>query len=505
MRWWSTTAARHHPRTTTMVRSTSSFHPSQRFQSTATTNDSSHTTATSSTTTTTTHHPHTFVPYPIVRKDDFGPNQEYSVIHTDRSLNLMSIPFQTVMKDLYHCFNHTYRAAHTIIIPGSGTFGMESVARQFAHNQHTMVLRNGWFSYRWTEILDMMTGPCTGCTQNTTTHTVLSAQPVVPPTKEDTDINTLQPQYQPMPIEQVVEHIHQERPAVFFCPHVETSTGIILPDSYIQQIATAMRAVNGLLVLDCIASGCIWIDMEALGVDILITAPQKGWSGPPCAAFVCMSSRAMERLQEQVPNQETSFSLSLKRWSAVMDAYVKKGSFAYHTTMPTDALRDFHQVTVELLSIGTDRLKEHQYLLGQKVRDLFRTKYELRSVAAPGYDAPGVLVFYSPGINVIENPKMMQLFQTTTTTPPPTAATMDHSTRPLQIAMGVPWKLLSYEPNGLKTFRMGLFGLDKLMHLDPTIQTIDTKLGQVYQQIHDEYQIPLPSSLSPGQSLETNK
>ena len=373
---------------------------------------------------------------------------------------------------------------------------MESVARQFAYNQHSMVLRNGWFSYRWTEILDMMTGPCTGCTKNTTTHTVLSAQPITSSSSKDhvDDIDTLQPQYEPMPIKQVVEYIHKERPAVFFCPHVETSTGIILPDSYIQQIATAMQSIQGLLVLDCIASGCVWIDMDALGVDVLITAPQKGWSGPPCAAFVCMSTRAMERLQEQAPNQETSFSLSLKRWSAVMDAYVKKGSFAYHTTMPTDALRDFHQVTVEVLSVGIDRLKEYQLLLGQKVRHLLRTKYELRSVASPGYDAPGVLVFYSPGFNVIENPKMMQLFQATST-PTTTASTLDHHaapTRPLQIAMGVPWKLLSYEPNGLKTFRMGLFGLDKLMHMDSTIQTIDTKVGQVYEQIHDEYQIPLP-------------
>ena len=364
---------------------------------------------------------------------------------------------------------------------------MESVARQFAYNQHSMVLRNGWFSYRWTEIFDMMTGPCSDCTKNTTTHTVLAAQPIDDP-KNDIH-NAVQPQYQPMPIEQVIEYIHQERPAVFFCPHVETSTGIILPDSYIQQIADAMHSINGLLVLDCIASGCIWIDMEALGVDVLITAPQKGWSGPPCAAFVCMSPRAMEKLQDQAPNHETSFSLSLKRWSTVMDAYVKKGSFAYHTTMPTDALRDFHQVTVELLSIGTDTLKERQALLGQNVRHLFSDKYELRSVAAPGFDAPGVLVYYSPGINIIENPKMMQLFQTTKSLAHPSPLT---PTRPLQIAMGVPWKLS--EPNGLKTFRIGLFGLDKLMHMDDTVQTIDAKMGQVYQQIQDEYQIPVPAS-----------
>lgn len=338
----------------------------------------------------------------------------------------------------------------------------------------------------------MMTGPCMDCTKNTTTHTVLAAQPITTMdhnTKDD--IQTLQPQYQPMPIEQVIEHIHKERPAVFFCPHVETSTGIILPDSYIEQIADAMHSINGLLVLDCIASGCIWIDMKALGVDVLITAPQKGWSGPPCAAFVCMSTRAMEKLQDQPPNQETSFSLSLKRWSTVMDAYVKKGSFAYHTTMPTDALRDFHEVMGELLSIGTDKLKERQALLGQNVRHLFSHKYALRSVAAPGYDAPGVLVYYSPGINIIENPKMMQLFQTTNAT----ATSLDHpqmSTRPLQIAMGVPWKLS--EPNGLKTFRIGLFGIDKLMHIDDTIQTIDTKMGQVYQQVEDEYQIPVPTS-----------
>ena len=363
---------------------------------------------------------------------------------------------------------------------------MESVARQFAMHQHSMVLRNGWFSYRWTEILDMMTSGSSDTT--TTTHTVLSAQPVVPPNHTTTttssassdhdndDIDSVQqPQYQPMPMDQVVAAIHRERPAVFFCPHVETSTGIILPDHDISQIADAMHAHDGLLVLDGIASGCIWIDMEQTGVDVFITAPQKGWSGPPGCALVCLSPRALERLYAPSTTTETSFALSLKRWSTVMDAYVKQGSFAYHTTMPTDALRDFHQVTVEVLSIGIDTLKERQWRLGQQVRDLFRNKYALRSVAATGYEAPGVLVFYSPGRNVIDNPKMMQMFQTTST---------NTTARPLQIAMGVPWKL--NEPVGLKTFRIGLFGLDKLMHLESTIATLDAKLQHVHEQIQQE-------------------
>jgi alanine-glyoxylate transaminase / serine-glyoxylate transaminase / serine-pyruvate transaminase len=361
---------------------------------------------------------------------------------------------------------------------------MESVARQFAFNQHSMVLRNGWFSYRWTEIFDMisnsqgnMTCTCPNCpnpnTQtSTTTHTVLSAEPI--------DTNDIQPQYQPMPIDKVLEYIEQERPKVFFCPHVETSTGIILPDEYIQQIATKMHSINGLFVLDCIASGCIWVDMEQLGIDVVISAPQKGWSGPPCVALVMLSQRAMDVMNDSTNQHhiETSFSLSLKRWSAIMDAY-NKGGFAYHTTMPTDALRDFHQVTVELLQIGLPKLKQQQLLLGQEIRSLFNTKYELKSVAYQEYGAPGVLVYYSPGSNSIDNPVMMSSFR---------------DIEKVQIAMGVPWKL-QYEPIGLKTFRIGLFGIDKLMNINRVKATLDTSLYNVIQHLHTTYNIPLPSSM----------
>jgi alanine-glyoxylate transaminase / serine-glyoxylate transaminase / serine-pyruvate transaminase len=390
---------------------------------------------------------------------------------------------------------------------------MESVARQFAFQQHSMVLRNGWFSYRWTEILDMMAGtdthtmlypyPETSTSTNNetiatnsnnnnnnntkTTHTVLSAQPIVE--------NDEQPQYQPMPIEIVLEAIYKERPKIFFCPHVETSTGIILPDTYIQQIANAMHQINGLFVLDCIASGCIWIDMEHTGVDILITAPQKGWSGPPCAAFVCLSQNAYDTMMDQPMNSETSFSLSLKRWSTVMDTYVKKKSFAYHTTMPTDALRDFHQVTVETLNIGTSTLKDNQYQLGKEMRHLLTNKYELRSVAASGYDSPGVLVYYSPGMNCIDNPIMMSSFQQATVPP-------------IQIAMGVPWKL-QYEPKNCKTFRIGLFGIDKLMNIEHTIRTIDQGLYNVIQHFHTTNDskniIPLPRSMLSSSSSSNDE
>lgn len=325
---------------------------------------------------------------------------------------------------------------------------MEAVARQFAANQHVMVLRNGWFSYRWTEILEMGGGLGQG-----STHTVCKAVPVTSPDSAHTH-------YRPMPVEQVCELIAQEKPSVFFCPHVETSTGMMLPDTYIRQIAQAVHDVNGLFVLDCIASGTVWVDMQQTGVDVLISAPQKGWTGSPCAALVMMSERAVDRMASQAPNSESSFSLSLKRWSAIMDAY-EKGGFAYHTTMPTDALRDFHEVTVETVNIGLWALKEKQLKMGWKARAILDSK-GLTSVAAPGFQAPGVLVYYSPAST--DNPGMMKAFHQ----------------QGLQIAMGVPWKI--DEPAGLKTFRIGLFGLDKLCNIDETLSAMESALDAVLEQ-----------------------
>lgn len=328
---------------------------------------------------------------------------------------------------------------------------MEAVARQFATDQHVMVIRNGWFSFRWTEIFDMG-GPTKSIPKS---HTVLKAQPQA---AKDGSSHT---QYAPYPIDKVVSQIYDERPAALFAPHVETSTGMLLPDDYIRAAAKAMHDVGGIMVLDCIASGTVWADMKDLGVDVVVSAPQKGWTGPACAALVCMSSRAAQKLTE---TQETSFSVSLKRWSAIMDTY-EKGGFGYHTTMPTDALRDFHEISVETLKFGLPELKQAQLELGRQSRAAYEAR-GLTSVAAPGFQAPGVMVYYSPAGT--DNPVMMNRFK-------------DHG---LQIAMGVPWRI--DEPDGLKTFRMGLFGLDKLGNIPETVRVMEHALDAVLSECGHE-------------------
>lgn len=383
--------------------------------------------------------------FDVVPKEDFGQYKEYSVIFTNRSLNLMSDPFQKVMRDLNTLLKETYNARKVAIIPGSGTFGMEAVARQFATDEHVMVVRNGWFSYRWTEIFEMG-----GAGKSIPSScTVLKAQPQ---SSDGNDHDHVQ--FAPYPIEEVEKKIMEERPKAFFAPHVETSTGMILPDEYIERVASAMHKVGGVMVLDCIASGTVWVDMKELGVDVVISAPQKGWTGPACAALVMMSERAVERMRE---TEETSFSVSLKRWSAIMDTY-EKGGFGYHTTMPTDALRDFHEISVETMKFGIPELKTAQLELGDSAHSLLKSK-GLTPVAADGFQSPGVLVYYSP--TGVENPSMMMKFK-------------GHG---LQIAMGVPWRI--DEPEGLKTFRLGLFGLDKMGNIKDTVDTLEEALDQV--------------------------
>lgn len=286
----------------------------------------------------------------------------------------------------------------------SGTYGMEAVARQFATDEHVMVIRNGWFSYRWTEIFEM------GGEKHhiPASHTVLMAQPI--PSKDGSD----HVHFTPHPVDDVIAKIREERPKVLFAPHVETSTGMMLSDDYIRKVSAAMHDIGGLFILDCIASGTVWADMKDLGVDVLITAPQKGWTGPPCAALVMMSESAVAVMATK---HETSFSMSLKRWTAIMDTY-EKGGFGYHTTMPTDALRDFHEISVETLKFGLPELKEAQLKMGWKSRAILDSK-GLTSVAAPGFQAPGVLVYYSP--ENADNPVMMNRFKE----------------QGLQIAMGV--------------------------------------------------------------------
>jgi len=319
---------------------------------------------------------------------------------------------------------------------------MEAAARQFGTGKKCMVVRNGWFSFRWTEIFEFGDIPSEAIIHK-----------AKPPETEPENGNR---SYAPIPIEELVENIRSEKPDVLFAPHVETSTGIILPDDYIKKAADAMHEHGGLFVLDCVASGTVWADMEKLGHDVVITAPQKGWTGPACAALVMLSKRAAKVMEEG--DFGTSFSMSLKKWSAIMDAY-EGGGFGYHTTMPTDALRDYHEISVESMKFGMDKLNDAQIELGKRARALFESR-GLKSVAAPGYDAPGVLVFYSP--EGISNLKMLNRFKE----------------QGLQIAMGVPWRI--DEPEGLATFRIGLFGLDKMGDIDATLKTMETAIDNIF-------------------------
>lgn len=358
---------------------------------------------------------------------------EYSVVFTDRSLNHMSQSFQSVMRDISKTLAEVYNASSVAIVPGGGTYGMEAVARQLGTGNNCMVLRNGWFSYRWSQIFEMGNIPAK--------ETVLMARQVS---------GDNQAAYQPMPIGEVVAKIHEERPDVFFAPHVETSAGMILPDDYMKAIGEAMQEVGGLFVLDCIASGTIWVDMAACNVDVLISAPQKGWSASPCGAFVMMSERARARVAD---SKSTSFAADLKKWAEIMDAYTG-GGHAYHATMPTDALVSFHKTMKETEAYGLDKLKAQQADLGQKVRTLLASK-GFRSVAAEGYAAPGVVVCYTSDPDIQNGKKF--------------------AAQGLQTAAGVP--LMIGEPDDFATFRIGLFGLDKLQHVDRSVERLDAALA----------------------------
>lgn len=361
--------------------------------------------------------------------------EEFSVVFTDRSLNSMSGVFQKVMRDIHEMLCEVYGAASAVVVPGGGSYGMEAVARQFARDRDVLVVRNGWFSYRWSQIIE--TG---GLTANAT---VLKARP---------QGNAAPAPYAPAPIEDVVAAIKEQKPQVVFAPHVETSAGVILPDDYIAAMAAAAHEVGALMVLDCIASGCAWVDMAALGVDVLISAPQKGWSAQPCAGLVMLSERGVARLAE---TQSDSFSLDLGKWHAIMQAYLN-GGHAYHATMPTDALRVFRDTMLETKDYGFERLKEAQWKLGEGVRAMMAEK-GITSVAADGFGAPGVVVCYT------DNPDMKS-----------GKAFAEHG---MQIAAGVPLQV--GEPDGFSTFRLGLFGLDKLYDVDGTLGRLKAVVDKV--------------------------
>jgi len=360
---------------------------------------------------------------------------EYSVVYTDRALNHMSQAFQGVMRDISATLKQVYRAASAVVVPGSGTFGMEAVARQFATDRKVLVIRNGWFSYRWTQIFDAGRIP--------SASTVLKARRTGP---------GRQAPFAPAPIDEVVATIRAERPAAVFAPHVETAAGMILPDDYLRAVADATHAVGGLFVLDCIASGTLWVDMQATGVDVLVSAPQKGWSASPCCALVALSPLARERIET---TQSTSFACDLRKWLQIMEAY-EAGGHAYHATMPTDALAQLREVMRETAAHGFDRVRDEQVELGRQVRALLSRK-GLRSVAAEGFQAPCVVVSYTDDPEIQSGRKFLGMG--------------------LQVAAGVP--LQCDEGDDYSSFRIGLFGLDKLHHIERTVAHLDEALSRI--------------------------
>ncbi len=360
--------------------------------------------------------------------------EEFSVVFTDRSLNHMSGRFQQVMRDVSGMLKEVYKGSAVALVPGGGTYAMESVARQFGKGR-VLVVRNGWFSFRWTQIFD-----AGGFAAEST---VLMARQTG---------NDPRAPYAPPPVEEVVAKIREMRPEAVFAPHVETSAGIILPDDYIAQVAAAAHEVGALMVLDCIASGCIWVDMAATGVDVLVSAPQKGWSASPSAGVVVMSPAAEKRLEETASN---SFALDLKKWRAIMAAY-EGGGHAYHATMPTDAIVGFRDAMAETKAMGFQAAKDAQWALGRAVRGLFEGR-GVPSVAAEGFKAPGVVVSYTDDAAVQNGAKFRE--------------------QGLQIAAGVPLQV--GEGPEFRTFRIGLFGLDKLKDVEGTVARLSRAVEAV--------------------------
>lgn len=361
---------------------------------------------------------------------------EFSVVFTDRSLNHMSQAFQGVMRDIHSTLCEVYNADTAAIVPGGGTYAMEAVARQFVAGRKALVIRNGFFSYRWSQIFEAGSIP--------------SGEVVMMARRQG---NAPDAPFAPAPLDQVVDRIRGERPDVVFAPHVETASGMILPDDYIRTVAAAVHAHGGLFVLDCIASGCVWVNMAATGVDVLISAPQKGWSAPPSAGLVCLNREATERCKAA---QSSSFAIDLNKWLTIMQAYTG-GGHAYHATMPTDALRVLRAAMAESREIGFDRLAAAQWEQGNAVRAMLAAR-GVRSVAADGFGAPGVVVSYTTDPEVQSGRKFAALG--------------------LQIAAGVP--LMVDEGPDYRSFRLGLFGLDKLKDVPASLARLQAALDQIF-------------------------
>lgn len=360
---------------------------------------------------------------------------EYSVVYTDRALNHMSASFQSVMNDISATLKRVYGADAVVVVPGSGTFGMEAVARQFGNGASVFVVRNGWFSYRWSQIFE---AGGFGGRERVFKATRTSDAPHAP--------------FAPVPVEELTAAIRAERPDIVFAPHVETSSGMMLPDSYLRSVAEAAREVGALFVLDCIASGTVWVDMADIGVDVLVSAPQKGWSGSPCCGLVMLGERAVERLETTT---SSSFSCDLSKWHQIMQAY-ESGGHAYHATMPTDGLKAFASSMNDTVLMGLDVAKTRQLELGTRVRELLARR-GFPSVAAEGFEAPGVVVSYTSDPQVKSGSRFREAG--------------------LQIAAGVP--LACDEGPDFSTFRIGLFGLDKLADVDRTVSVLERALDEM--------------------------
>ncbi len=360
---------------------------------------------------------------------------EFSVVYTDRALNHMSGRFQGVMREISAMLKEVYHAKSSVIVPGSGSFGMEAVARQFAADQKVLVIRNGWFSYRWSQIFDMGKIP---------SETIVLKARCAQSGKQEP--------FAPAPINEVVATIAQQQPAVVFAPHVETACGMILPDDYLRAVSDAVHAYGGLFVLDCIASGAMWVDMQATGVDVLVSAPQKGWSSSPCCAMVMLSEHARQRIDSTT---SSSFSCDLRKWLQIMESY-ESGAHSYHATLPTDALTTLRDRMIETKDLGFEAAKSAQQEMGNKVRALLTGK-GFPSVAAAGFQAPGVVVSYTSDAEIQNGKKF--------------------AAQGLQTAAGVP--LQCDEGADFQTFRLGLFGLDKLRNVDRTVQHLELALSRM--------------------------
>ena len=360
---------------------------------------------------------------------------EYSVVYTDRALNHMSQRFGGVMRDISSVLKEAYGARSAIVVPGSGSFGMESVARQFGSGKKALVIRNGWFSYRWSQIFDMGAIPAS--------HTVLKAR---------TQSIGHQMPFSPAPLAEVLAAIRDQRPDLVLAPHVETSSGMLLPEDYLRAVANAVHEVGGLFVLDCIASGALWVDMRATGVDVLVSAPQKGWSGSPCCAFVMLSERARAAIDATV---STSFAMDLKKWLQIMETY-EGGGHIYHTTLPTDALTLTRDTMLQTRAMGFEAARAAQWDLGRKVRAMME-RHGLPSVAAKGFQAPGVVVSYTDDAGLHSGKSF--------------------AAQGVQSASGVP--LQCDEPADFKSFRIGLFGLDKLSDVDGAVKRLEQALMHI--------------------------